>query len=137
MELISSYQSALTSSLSKYLDQHTGSWNGRLLITTLSSVCFILYKDMMWEKCIANKSYRVKKEKDFFFSIAGGGDGDWGHNVSNTASCNFSLPSGFKFPDQGQQLPEFFQAHSCSASSIKLYLAIFTLIHFSFFKLSY
>lgn len=47
MELISPYLSALTSTLSKYFDQHTHSWVEKLLITALNSIYFILYNDMM------------------------------------------------------------------------------------------
>lgn len=111
MELISPYLSALTSILSKYFDQHTHSWVEKLLITALNSIYFILYND--GEKCIANKSNRVKKEKDYiFFSVARGGD-RYKEDVPYTASCNFSLSLGFRFPDQSQpQLPEFFKTHS-------------------------
>lgn len=90
MEFISLYLSALTNTLSKYLDQHTHTTGLEGFLSQHSTLYFILYNDRMGKKCIENKSYRVKKKKDgIFFPVTEGEEKDKG--VSPTLPAATSL----------------------------------------------
>lgn len=90
MEFISLYLSALTNTLSKYLDQHTHTTGLEGFLSQHSTLYFILYNDRMGKKCIENKSYKVKKKKDgIFFPVTEGEEKDKG--VSPTLPAATSL----------------------------------------------